>query len=555
MIIPGKDEPQDISSDEDTLDEASSDHDEPVATYNIVLLGQTQAGKSNFIQGVRKYADPRCEIDHTTIGSGGESHTTEVAQYSVKTNFPEYHLYDSSLPIASEAAKFLDSCSFQEHRRMLDRVDGVKVRKGKASSYPRASVRIFDTPGLNDTQGHDEKNVANILSALSGGEAVHLVLIVMSRHAPMTVELQAALKTYSNIFSTMGGIIAFAHTKFDFKDHRIDNPVTTKFMDERKATLASVIGRDTPHFLIDCDLDEYRPVRNFLTQRAIRSILTQATKNVPVPLSRIHLHKTTKMMEIDQQVANGYQERLEHLKKEVIVMDKKIADIVNKRIADIVDVNSEIDNLTRRNQDLSVYLDIHDTEDLELVYEDHFYEEVSPWDIFGARQDKTLEKSLNVIIDHIEEDHWGLEVKEKRGGKGSDYWNVRVMRWFYNPGGYNVKLYTKRRNLHRQEIDNKKAAWNENNLRLGEWEKKRSKLGSEDGTERGSLKEKQDLLTKQRQIQNAFARASQGTLHSNLYQAIAKSGAYQGEISECVRKVGDFYMAYTPSGDEEAAME
>ncbi|KAG0300344.1 hypothetical protein BGZ98_009253 [Dissophora globulifera] len=547
MIISGKDEPQDISSDEDTLDEASSDHDEPVATYNIVLLGQTQAGKSNFIQGVRKYADPRCEIDHTTIGSGGESHTTEVVQYSVKTNFPEYHLYDSSLPVASEAAKFLDSCSFQEYRRMLDRVDGVKVRKGRASSYPRASVRIFDTPGLNDTQGNDEKNVANILSALSGGEAVHLVLIVMSRHAPMTVELQAALKTYSKIFSTMGGIIAFVHTKFDFKDHRPDNPVTTKFMDERKATLASVIGRDAPHFLIDCDLDEYRPVREYLTQRAIRSILTQATKNVPVPLSRMHLHKTTKMMEIDQQVANGYQERLERLKNEVIVVEKKIADIV--------DINSQIDSLKRRTQDLNVALNIHDTEDLELVHEDHFYEEVSPWDIFGARQDKTLEKKLDFTIDHIEEDHWGLKVKEKRGGKGSDYWNVRVMRWFYNPGGYNVKLYTKRRNLHRQEIDNKKAARNENNLTLGELERRRSRLGSEDGTERGSLEEKQDLLTKQRQFQNAFARASQGTLHSNLYQAIAKSGAYQGEISECVRKVRDFYMTYIPSGDEEAAVE
>ncbi|KAI7831813.1 hypothetical protein BC939DRAFT_472902 [Gamsiella multidivaricata] len=35
-------------------------------TYNVLLLGQTQVGKSTFVQAVRKYADPNCKIDFQT---------------------------------------------------------------------------------------------------------------------------------------------------------------------------------------------------------------------------------------------------------------------------------------------------------------------------------------------------------------------------------------------------------------------------------------------------------------------------------------------------------
>lgn len=47
--------------------------------YNVLVLGETQSGKSTLIQYMRKYANPDVEINTKALGSGYLSHTLDVA--------------------------------------------------------------------------------------------------------------------------------------------------------------------------------------------------------------------------------------------------------------------------------------------------------------------------------------------------------------------------------------------------------------------------------------------------------------------------------------------
>ncbi|KAF9999067.1 hypothetical protein BGZ79_007303 [Entomortierella chlamydospora] len=56
--------------------------------FNVLLLGQTQSGKSTFIEAVKKYADPDYVVDYEKIGDSVNSCTKEVSKSTVLTDLP-----------------------------------------------------------------------------------------------------------------------------------------------------------------------------------------------------------------------------------------------------------------------------------------------------------------------------------------------------------------------------------------------------------------------------------------------------------------------------------
>ncbi|KAF9367893.1 hypothetical protein CPB97_005176, partial [Podila verticillata] len=67
-----------------------------VPEYNILVLGETQSGKSTLIQFMRKYADTGTAIDTTALGAGFLSHTQKANITSISTDLPEYSVMDKS---------------------------------------------------------------------------------------------------------------------------------------------------------------------------------------------------------------------------------------------------------------------------------------------------------------------------------------------------------------------------------------------------------------------------------------------------------------------------
>ncbi|KAI7831667.1 hypothetical protein BC939DRAFT_435949 [Gamsiella multidivaricata] len=530
------------------------------STYNILLLGQTQAGKSTFLQAVRRYANPNCEVDFGSIGSGNSSHTTDVRTATVETNFPEYRLFDTSapnrlnpmqymhVPFQSQDGPVEKEVTFTDlfsgptlpmHRRRLNRED-YSLNPERHSYFHNSNVRIFDTPGLNDTNGHDERNVTKILSALSGAGAVHLILIMIAG-GPLTPELQSSLKTYSRIFSAMGGLLVFVHTNMRFDDQHPNNPRLTAFINERRSSLRDIMGRDIPHFFIDCDLDEDRPAHLYCRQRIIRHLLLIARMNEPVPLSNMQLYKTQKMIEVDELIAKEYRAKQAAVEKEMSQADKRVREI---------DIRV---NITRYNiREVEEIIRNYNTENLELIHEDRFDED---WRLFSFRQEAELTAAnLEYTIDVVHVDEFGIETKGTEGGVGHRNWSVRLIRQSFKYGTYHVKLYIKRCNKYAQEIKNWKRTLESQRTVLESELQERNSLVSTDGGESGVRTQRQQLMEKHNQCLDMIARASRSTLHLDLFKALGEAGVYEGRLVDCMQKATEFYSNYVPGEGEEVSL-
>ncbi|KAF9947189.1 hypothetical protein BGZ70_002832 [Mortierella alpina] len=542
-----------------TVQQASGvNNDEDMRTYNILLLGQTQSGKTTFLEGIRRYVDPLCAVDTQAIGNGHSSTTQEVYSKTVETDLAEYRLLDMATPSTlnpmqyvffqpqdNTAGREIDSAELfggdaLHYQRLFSRLDDLRVLQKGTSDEKRCRLCILDTPGLDDTDGRDVNNVAKIVEALSSSRSVHLVLIMIATTTPLTPELRSTLRTYADIFSEMKGLMAFVHTKCDYRFQHSSDQQHRDFKRDRILDLEATMGRRIPSFFIDCNLKEYLPAPTYLRQRSIRSILQLAKFNVAVPLRRMQLCKTQKMVDVDQTILDQYQAKLEAILKQASRTDQAITA-----------KESEITAVQYAIRELEENLSTINTDHLELVYEERFDE---GWDILARREEVELESpTLDYAIDHMEVLEHAIGVKEQVGGVGCRSLRVRFKRNFCRDGLYHVKLYVKRCNMNRREIMVKQGELSRYQSHLAELVEAQQKLldGGDPHTEGGILASRKQLKAELNLYMDMISRASRQTLHLKLFKALADADVYKGNFSECVKKAAEFYLKYVPEeGDE-----
>ncbi|KAF9437213.1 hypothetical protein BGZ76_001616 [Entomortierella beljakovae] len=543
----------------------SEDDDTPSPTpdriYNIILLGQTQSGKSTFLQAIRRYADPLSEVDLESIGNGNSSHTNEVTEHIIETDFPIYKLigrmeagrFDprNFIPSGDDRDRELDisdytSLDYSQFKKKIRQVNGLEVIKRDHLYAEKTKIRIFDTPGLDDTNGYDVRNVAKILSALSDAGHVNLVVITISRQVPMSKGLRDTLKDYTNIFSEFRGLITFIHTKSDLSGQHRDSPKLKSFLDGRDADIMDIMGRRVPQFLIDCDFDDDGddgfPVHMFFRQQTIYSILRQLRINVPVSLKRMQIHKTIRMGSIDSVIIDRFRKQLDDVQAQIVKLNNDIASCDR----DILDANF-------KSRELKEYINNHDTDGLELLHEDRFSED---WAYFSFRKESELKSpTLKHNIDEVRDDHTNIEIKGTYGGVGSNVWGATIIRNFYAKGSFHVKLYVKKRNMYQDEIRLKSLLLEELERDLKRFYSARRKLESDDTSNDGQFTtERKRIQDEQSKCLDMITRSERQTLSLNLFKAMANEGLYEGEVVDCADKVIEFYSKYVPEEDEEATL-
>ncbi|KAF9961508.1 hypothetical protein BGZ72_003346 [Mortierella alpina] len=512
-----------------------------IPTYNVLLLGQTQSGKSSFLEAIRKYADPGHAIEEGLIGDGNQSHTRDVCTKVVETTFPKYQLYDSKGQEVRDDYIFHND--FGIFKARINQTENLEVRGVESCDIEKSHIRVFDTPGLEDTNGQDERNVAKILTALKNSGSIHLVLIMISRWGPLTLGQRNALKIYSEVFSPMKDLMAFVHTKCKFETQHFGDSKLPQFIESRKADLKKIMDRDLQHFFIECDFDDDKPTTLFLRQRIIRHILLKAIFNLPVPTDRMQLTKTPKMRDVDDLILRVYGDKLrrneemcEHTDRAIVELDTKITDAV-----------FEI-------RELEEYLKNFDTDDLELIDEKKHDQE---WSIFAWRPQGVLEvRDLDFSIDCIREDKdEHTTVTDISGGEGQTFWRVCLMSDFFQQGRYHAKLYVKRRNRYRSKINECRtdlAMWKQT---LQTRQARRAELDGPSLGDGAGLAKRQELQRQRGAWLNMIKRASRPTLHFNLFKVIAEAGVYEGPSSQCMQRAAEFYQTYVPSEDEEVLLE
>ncbi|KAG0023152.1 hypothetical protein BGZ82_010813 [Podila clonocystis] len=185
------------------------------------------------------------------------------------------------------------------------------------ASYLGESVKfnLIDTPGLNATAGDDESHVQKIFSGLNKAKTIHLLLITISS-GPFTQGLKDAIKAYVDMFPGFNGIIAFVHTHFDYKNFHPARLQVSNAIDLRTQSLHGIMGRKSfPHFKIDCDVYNKKPIRDCITQNTIQKILELATFNRPVDMLQTVINKTRKMRDIDNILRDKFEATLQAMVK------------------------------------------------------------------------------------------------------------------------------------------------------------------------------------------------------------------------------------------------
>ncbi|KAG0215783.1 hypothetical protein BGX28_008093 [Mortierella sp. GBA30] len=305
-----------------------------VPKYNILLIGDAQSGKSTLLQAFLRYQDPRRRVDTGAIGTGNQAHTKEVQVTSIDTDFPRYHLYDTgnenekptdglTKRLCRQAKQWFVTTStesrvdvakrFAEAR--LDHCSGM-LTKREAPNDELCRLNVIDTPGFKEIDHRDDTDLKSLLSKLSELGTIHLVLIVISRDAPISPRVQAALRCYSTVFSAMRVIMAFVHTHVENHDRHTSCSTLNRFMEARSKQLRDVMDCELPNYFIDCNLDDHNPVHVYIRQNTIHNILSTVKFNNPMSILSILLGKTERMHAIDNLSIEGYHSWIVERKKQ-----------------------------------------------------------------------------------------------------------------------------------------------------------------------------------------------------------------------------------------------
>ncbi|KAF9204835.1 hypothetical protein BGZ59_000829 [Podila verticillata] len=334
-----------------------------VPAYNVLVLGETQSGKSTLIQSIRKYADTSIDIDTTALGTGFLSHTQKVNITSISTDLPECSVVDKSGTniIYSKFIKMPDGNDFEDALNMRH---GLETTKGRPRLSMSTKFNIIDTPGLNSTGRDDEQNVQSIFNALNTISTIHLILITFSL-GPFTRGLNDAIKTYVDLISGFPGTIAFVNTHFDYKYFHPTRAQISHAIDHRTERLRRIIGETMIHsFKIDCNISSRRPIRNCITQNTILEILELATLSQPVHLPRSFLAKTRKMRDIDNILRPQFESALADFERTTVLQGPNEKEL----LADVLLCNTRIHKLKIKIKALDEFFVRQEVPLLEIQY-------------------------------------------------------------------------------------------------------------------------------------------------------------------------------------------
>ncbi|CAO3570341.1 unnamed protein product [Mortierella alpina] len=512
-------------------------------TYNIVLLGPTQSGKSTFVQSIRKYVDPTCSVDRTHIDCLS---TPEIRHQQVLTDFPEYRLFtqpSKQVPkreidldkltrkLTSKNSTTLYSSLFR--RTSIENLGAKVVCQPMAvSPGPKSTLNIVDAPALDGTRGEEVRHVANILSNLRSLGPINLVLIMVSSTAPITVYNADSFRTFADICQDMGGLIAFVHTKARLQDHSCSK--WEEDMQGRKRTLETIFCRNqhTPlHFIIDCDLATCDPALIAIRQRVIQKILLRATKTKAVDVSAMLVSKSKKMLKVDAEVVVQF-----HMAMRDLVLNQ------TSNLGTQFSCKLQIKELERFIEDAEEFIGKYDSDAPVVMFETSHEDDWTLWDPFSSGREVVFE-ALDMPCDivYINEDSHGFDTKVLDKRRRS--YKVQLTRRYYTRGTYRLQVLTTFKTQYRQQLATMRARRRYFEETLQDLKSKvQYDLETQDQVQQNALGEAQlvhsrkEMIRKRETCLRVIRHANQLTLSIGAFLKAARAELYEGYVEECVDK-------------------
>lgn len=226
-----------------------------------------------------------------------------------------------------------------------------------------------------------------------------------------------------DLFSQLGDIVAFVHTRVNYLELHPDMTDFQNYMKENGATLSALMGRSSfPHFWMNCDFETTKPIRKCITNNTLGRILGLAVENKSVVMLHSQtLNKTPKMKEIDRIMKDQVQAVIQAVESTLEFKDKEegmLSRGVYIRATEINELRAKINIL----QDLQKS---YQTDELGLLYEKRLDDIQRPWakdvphtvDYAGEHTiDEVVMWCENIKMARMDKSHWrtGMALLSKR---------------------------------------------------------------------------------------------------------------------------------------------
>ncbi|KAF9204834.1 hypothetical protein BGZ59_000828 [Podila verticillata] len=475
--------------------------------YNVVVLGETQSGKSTLTQYMRKYADPSVVIDASALGTGFLSHTVQVNT----TDLPEYNVVNKKGANVNYRS-FMTMPVEHDCEDALNGRKGLEMRKGVAHLKKRVNFNLIDTPGLNATGGNDER--------------------------PFTQGLKNAIKTYVDIFPGFDGIIAFVNTRFDYKNFHPAYFQVSRAINLRTQSLREIMGRTTfPHFKIDCDIYNKKPIRECITLNTIQKILQLATFNRPVDMLHTVVNKTRKMHDVDNILRAEVKAVIDKFELDQHLEDRDEGEL----LAETLRCRSWIHGLDTRLKALDEFFVRRNVKLPEVLYEERLDME---YEAVGQAQNLTIryqETGLDILIYSRDLLYHEIQVIKELGrgrcGAPWKFWQAdfRPMSSFH--WLFHVKIYTNRCEKYRAEIEEKRNEYWELQCKRHRAIRYRERVHHERWSPEIEM-----IIDDHAKNVRVLGFLANDFLMPEVFKALMDAEVYIGDTAQCLKKARKVYM-------------
>jgi hypothetical protein len=277
--------------------------------HNVLVVGQTQQGKSSFISKLRELAE--CTGRGPKIGLGGRSMTVDCDIYELSLSTTDYKLIGKQGEIFMPQLPKDEVDLYEQFAR-----DKNLTIKAVDEFAPHVKLRLIDTPGLDDSEGRDAEHMEKVLHMLSqygrhkdpSYQYISGIMFVTKMQTPYNAIMQRIFKYYAQCMPNLFRGAAIINTNF----HAGDWETKVDEYEQRPSQTFGLGGRRTPRtdliesrlhafteqfehyrpqFFIDSRPSKIFPFEEFLTKVVVLEWLQYIKKQNDMPIKEIRLYK------------------------------------------------------------------------------------------------------------------------------------------------------------------------------------------------------------------------------------------------------------------------
>jgi GTPase SAR1 family protein len=294
----------------------------------VLVIGPSQNGKTTFINRIIQLAVN--EVPFGKEGDGNFKCTTKCGIYDLAIPLTDYFLRDKAtgkeydVPDITDEEEILKDAWWRKQTALKYGIEPCRP------NAPTVSIRLIDTPGLDDSEGKDFENMSDVLETLNQlakspmrwERRIHAVVLVYNSQSPFSYSFQSIIKDYHRCMPNLFGGLSVVNTNFSIAHlaSKRQHLVRDKLLGSGESARAKVLrtrtedfrkivgdGLSPTHFFIDNKPKARLAYDELLSRNAIFDIVSFWATAKPMPISQMRLIKTPTMQAIDKRIQSYLQ--------------------------------------------------------------------------------------------------------------------------------------------------------------------------------------------------------------------------------------------------------